>query len=1651
MKDYNANHANFYTFEASSSLSKEVVEGNICRSMLTNSMSHIIDNLTTGNKLNTPLIGKNLMMRDHYKNINSSSLSIFSANHIPSTALNLANISNLKFNFNSVIGTLGQANSISKVVEIDKESVSFYNSNIKITTDNSPELFTSPDGKYSIRFDKDNLNFNCQKAVNSNLYNPQNAYPLTVAENVEFNQHYSLSSFNLVTRNTTNNQLSASPNVLITDSLSNIYSSFTTDELYTFNYTSTIPTLKTNHIFGALKFVQELNSISASESLEANQEASISAFGLPSKPAALSRTELVDYFTFEQQALLTYSYNFSIEGLTVANNGYNLPVNCGIQVDNTALVGNQEYMRVCAIDGVNFQNALHSVEVLNGELQEELATTNSNNRHIVSSINDGDEYLNSQQYESNFDVVVKLSVPSINSMAAGLAPRYSIISNNNTNYLDLSVYYSQGEALHDSYQSTDILSDIDRNTYDVEYKIATVFPNTGFQSSFNSTTLVGVSNDMGCILNGSIPGVLPSDYTYVSSTDISTLADSNSVVVMSLQNTMKVVQENYIYRASDRKPITDVRVDATGINIAYNNIGNDLQLNIGSKQTLSFFNNLTNNWYIDVSGNYLESGINLESILGDSIYEKMSDANLNSLYPVTVSLITNGISFSRESLSTTALIVEGNNIVTIIQSNDIVYENAVTNTTLLNPSITYTIKTPKFATQFLGVVLQQYSRSTISKVSIPFNLGPYKNIRLAGQITTNDTYYALKKKDNTFLSPVYLNYISVSALLLNATREFINGSTSLSFKGVDLYGFTGSIYSGNSSNPETLVSAAFDFDTVYNNPTLVTLNNTNGEIFFSFDSYNSGEGVNLLGNYFVPLTISPNTLSYNVICKSYDIDTDIQSLYAMAGNSYQQAAGGNIIGGVTTVVSLTNETELNQDGTYKQPSYSLDVMLGTKRLVRLSTLKNFSSNFLLVYLNKTVLSVEKKRNNIIVDTKYKSAVDKTFIDTGVSLYFSKSTVFGNSATYKLLGDTVKISPYSGYTGVLSAFTELKQTTGLTLGDIKCRTVTLSSYRGNSHKSLANGNDTESLLRWIRMPTTIQPKLTIGATVYLGLVSKLYIGSLKSTEYGQLGTVGCKLTGTKSRFSTAKLVPSIAMSIIFGEYVVKIRGGTDNIEFINTSIYNSIRNISSSAFTLLNLSGVNNLHLIANKVTSNGLEKYGIVTESLAPLKIYKSAKFVGEPNTFNDWTLLQEVAQIDLLDSSVIKIKVPGTATNSSLSFNRNSAVFDTHTAYMVMPPPQFIVSSISTESVSALPYVFNQSLKTIKYVDYLPQNNVVYKPFNDIVSGINNMTLNFVVVPQYQDLRQNPVASVSNIVVTSNNINIDLYSGYSSDVSASKISTLYNGPITGIPSIGGNFTYGGKTTYCRSFKDPETLNLKINLSQDLSILGGSDVVRVLNGDDLINPTIIVNNISPFLSLSLPEKLDLLPGDSIQLSYYDNEIVVGSGGDLTAICYKYSGLTGDVSFTNGVNLNNIQFYAFKREKYSYTLVAANDSVLNSVPFDLTTICDNAVGLVGFLPTWTNDMDWVSKMLPIKMNSLSSEGTQYLRGLLSVSPEKISSYLVGEYPDYVNISNATGLPIYRVSGHGIAFNVATNTHTVELTARGSNSNTKSNLLGVSSWV
>jgi predicted RecA/RadA family phage recombinase len=954
---------------------------------------------------------------------------------------------------------------------------------------------------------------------------------LQIFENTVFNESHSFYTEKKVLRDTSTNILSVDPSN-ITYGMSSLTN--TSGQYYYSQYIGVpddiVDPSNERAFFGALRFTQTSTDVIDISGSAAGSNSTTLCM-VPSDPGSALPTSMIksdfdDLFTSAELPYVAEDYDLDIreylydttgdgvDGGYYTNGTVGSGPFRGFDTDDTSVKRNTTYMRKCAEEGQNFSQSVQTVEIANGDLIATRTFTGPNAdllvNHVDYEINkrdvngnprphDTDETLTLTEYQNDYWVKTYFTEPSTSVSAT--YHRAEEAEGNSSTYTDFRVVYDSSEGV-----LSESTIGFRRGIYYDNFDITTIFPATYDEgAAFSGSEFIGVNSGFAAVFQSGNSGINDnSDYTFTSSATAASQVLYNEIAIIQIVNTQYMAQEDSLYADGASEPVQYTTATVIGTNINYNALSNtpsnmtDLRLVLTTKTGLTS-STFTNEWSSSLStGSVLQTDLDYPGIFGSSISSIMTDVstvagNTNTI-PITFDILTNGTSDNRDSLdlsigySWSYGTYSGSGI---IFESDISLTNSVPapDTTTLVLGSDFAINSENASVQNL---LSNYNlvRNVETYTTTPsflFALGSYNNLRITGkQIVIRTVYHTLvHKTTGTKLSDSYLKNIDLTGTYLSslqtlgygqfkASRQIIGvGRTStMNLSISDLYAFK-SVIQKKDSSTWTDVSPSYDFDGAHNSFTTFTLSNNAGTITGSIDiTVNSQQNVVLdQSKYYIELSTGPDTTSYSVVAKKWNINTlaDAQAITTWAStNDVTSSTMPNAGTSIQMTVNVTSSPVESQPST--QPDVTITVT-DTNGVIWAKFVTNgviASSSFNVLYsggpffhivetykeVNRVfdasgAYLIQDPSNTVLHTYKRANTLTQLQVVDGIELTFDYDTAINDSASYRLLGDYVEASLYNGYAGPYSTLSEVTFENGLVIVDSIARGIDIQFYRGKS--------------------------------------------------------------------------------------------------------------------------------------------------------------------------------------------------------------------------------------------------------------------------------------------------------------------------------------------------------------------------------------------------------------------------------------------------------------------------------------------------------------------------------------------------------------------------------------------------------------------------
>jgi hypothetical protein len=852
---------------------------------------------------------------------------------------------------------------VSNNVYLTNDSAAYYDSQILVSTDNTEHNFydneLSVDNKYHVIYDTTSSNYNAEKAVNSrfsswttdasgadpsgnDLNGGSMNDPLSIYEHTTFNTEHALYTENIVTRNSTNNMLGATgPITLGMRSLVNENGQHYYDVSGNIGIDSTTHSADNDRVFfGAIKAYQApkqaivndfSTGVAGSTGTNGTTLARIPSDQGSPLPTSFTENEFDALFTSDELKYVGDGYTLEVtkySGDGGVTGGYATDFR-GFTTDDSDVIRNTKYMRICSEEGDNFARSEQTVHILNGDLDKYSNNAGPNSLLLTNRVDsyvegaevphDTDESLDSCEYDNDYYVRTYFTEPDSN--VASSYPRVTDASGNTANYTKLRVVYDSSEG--DECAST--LEESRKTIYYDKFDITTVFPATGVTGAvFSGSNFIGVNNGFSAVFQQDASGVnLNTDYTFSSTSDAADLVGNEEVLMIQVNNRQYMAGEHSLYVGESGNHVPHTNANAIGENIIYTSLQNsdpngatDLRIQIDAKTGLE--STLTHDWSFGLTqySTQLVTDLAIPTFLGSDIYSITSD--LTNTVSMDFEVITNGSADNRDGLNREVLInwvwgdasyskIITESDITFLQATDvdgIPIPVAIETSSALTKGVygQYNFNIPNTtgsasvtSIQSLLANVDVKRRVELQNVIPQFKLelGPYNNLIVTGApIVIRTVYHVLVNKNTqALLSDSYSRYLELSSSYLatleelehspsKASRQIIGKKSShVDLKASDLLGFTAHVEKKDGDS-WTRVSGEHDFDCAYHNFTVFTLDNDAGTISASVD-ISTGTSNDSTTNvvldqplYHIDLSTSHDTLSYAVSAKKWDLSLD---------------------------------------------------------------------------------------------------------------------------------------------------------------------------------------------------------------------------------------------------------------------------------------------------------------------------------------------------------------------------------------------------------------------------------------------------------------------------------------------------------------------------------------------------------------------------------------------------------------------------------------------------------------------------------------------------------------------------------------------------------------------------------------------------------
>jgi hypothetical protein len=705
-----------------------------------------------------------------------------------------------------------------------------------------------------------------------------------------------------------------------------------------------------------------------------------------------------------------------------------------------------------------------------------------------------------------------------------------------------------------------------------------------------------------------------------------------------------------------------------------------------------------------------------------------------------------------------------------------------------------------------------------------------------------------------------------------------------------------------------------------------------------------------------------------------------------------------------TKLNLTTKiirTDPNSNDPSDQNHITLQILNGMDVIAEFFSNINIASNFNIIHNQTPILKVEERLGEQIntyyvsEQTEQSSTYRYIKVIDGVEIGLLQDITDGQMEKYYVPGDNIMCSLYSGYDGNYSTTSEINPINTLDIGDLICRHLNLSAYRGVVYTEI---------IPLIRTVSTIDFVVTKDANIYRQVLGDLYDGSSHVVDnINVLGNLGLNVAGNYSRFvsSTVMVRPII---VTHGLYIVDVNNPLDESLNQNYTVSTSMYEIKL----------YETLKIVSSRVKVYSDELYSI-KYTVPDVKVYLTEMNNVEgvdASTYSSWSpLLEEFSDAMLRDGVIIN-------GNSQLSLMRTLINVQQFTEYYSLSRPQFKLEAISRNDVQNISYTSNPDRK-VYYSAITFESN--HQPFVG-VNGLNDVKLTYLVEESYTVKRLLPGTEIYDYFnIKSNTIKIVMNFGYYDSINVEH--QIYDGQVNLMSNIlNDNFE--------AIYNDLEG-NVDFKFKQPMNL-----VINSLSANSFTDKNILVNDIHNFGSGN--GYINLHTGDSIMFKLYGlNFELASDGSSFKCIFVKYETNYGLDYFNEnlidghpeqGHTIKNIKFYA--TERFTHEMIVNTPTVLTSTPYNLKNMLEN--NILNNI-NWQLDGEFIPANLKINVVSVSTIGLDYVQKWLAVNKFTPCNILLLETPDLMEYKSLDGSQIIKITNSGCVVCPILKTYEVNLSS------------------
>ena len=1246
-------------------------------------------------------------------------------------------------------------------------------------------------------------------------------------------------------------------------------------------------------------------------------------------------------------------------------------------------VGEHDLLESVTVSGVA-SPVINKLVVTNGSLT--LSGDDSSKFTIV----DGDsETLTSAQGVTNGTIDVYNSDPvSAYNTSEGVFPRAaggsaSVFSNCAVNYVNTETSYKAGVG---------VLSESAKTT-DRSYEITTLAAQTTSADPV-ITNKIGVSNKAIAFVNQLNNVIAATDISFNNS-NAETAANELVVVDFICQGNW---QEGSLYTKDESNvvtPITNIVVDIAASNVNMSGIV-DLRtvLNINDLTTLNLYTNLNSDgWGLSYASGTtsLQTSLDKQGIFDSELIANYINVNESEGYNMSFHVTFNKAEIGAHRYNEGVFY----NVVDIgypnIDEDGLSIENLTYR--LLNTDFTITstneTETPVLLPQgnYTGIpaghTLYQITRTENIAISAPLLFGNYSNIVLTTPtFTQTTTYYQLKYSDsivpNSFLKDIKLTTgnlgikatISLAGLSLVGAvfkaSDFTSFSATLQrqqvlggewtdvaggFVGVDLF----------ANIPSTMVSTIGSFTYSFTTTGTTTLAGAGGQQVYIDMSLKAGTSHTIVGKRFTAAQVDALVTSY----LSSEFDLAAATGTPMTGLTVDYVPG-DTAGGVVGTATLSGGGY-----TFEYPNNLI------------ANIRVISCPVGMFKVVRTVGVVEGVPAYPTI-TDYSTALPYLRLDDGVYVYGGLTTsVAGDTATWTLLNDAIRINYWTGYGGDYARVVSVGQIHEAA-GGVARRII----------NTLVRGYTANSTVTMLRIGASAVLQSAGYQTASFDLHTDIYYDEI----FGGLYITASQL---RSMYANSITELTFLLSINYGTYTIvdRAESGAESV----TSYVPAYKTVISNRY---------GVKIISTSLSIRDEAQYRITYATDETLNVYYIS---GDAGIISQSTSKGNFPATPVASFSVNDLKTTGQVNlvGGVLNFHFTSETnIPALECFFTIAPAFLKFQAIDPSSVTSVPFVQSGVTKVTRYayVNHATGGVQTFNPFSN-VTNMNNISIATAVrtFDQYKDTSSSTVYGLD---IGTNVLTIEYASGF--DTVPTYSTVIENEPIPVAPVT----AYLDGKVQISSFADG-TCEIAMNQNKISTtspvIFTGVPPGSPLGDESDYN---LLVQLGSHLLAPPPVVLKFNAGDCTGLTFYGIDTMSIAESTLTVALSKYTNTAGINSdlFTaevrNGLRINATNKYVKLYYTSAVSTITGSAAKLTDMLADIRSqITNSSLG-------WTDSGSNSEELLWLKPNN--ENGKSVLSNAFLVNKNIPRSIHVVQLQDAFRLQDNAGVPVYRVTYGGKVF-------------------------------